>query len=378
MKQKILCISLLGLLLFGCFMTACDTTSEESDALTISFDMPETPETVPSYYLAERMFVDEEEALSYFFEGEDPIKDDFQSIVGERYYIEDEKAQNVTYKSLQIQNGAITSDLPDSYPFYGGMSYYQYSRKADLDTYQKYKVYSSISSQKYINEAYSKEADLEFRSREDVQAELRSFLDRVGLEQAELDQCYSMDAETMQYLADKYIREEEITRQNAAVQNPDWEDLEPHTFTKEEEAYFLTYAQEVDGHRFCNLDLGLGMSTPGGSILYTQNGITCLDFSHFVHVLEAGEPTEVVAPQECLDEYIREFNLNLEPDPTELTLMGLYYVPTKLEETEEKEYIPVWILEIRTEKMSPQGQEEVDYRYRVWNAITGEGMTSTR
>ncbi len=378
MKQKILCISLLCLLLFGCFMTACDTTSEESDALTISFDMPETPETVPSYYLAERMFVNEEEALSYFFEGEDPTKDDFESIMGEMYYIEDEKAENVTYKSLHIFNGAITSDIPGSYAFYGGMRYSQNSKRADLNLYNKYKLFSQVTTQKYINETYSKEADLEFRSREDVQAELRSFLDRVGLEQAELDQCYSMDAETMQYLADKYIREEEITRQNAAVQNPDQEVLEPYTFTKEEEAYFLTYAQEVDGHRFCNLDLGLGMSTPGGFILYTQNGITYLDFSNFVHVLEEGEEVEVVSPQECLDEYIREFNLNLEPDPTELTLMGLYYVPTKLEETEEKEFIPVWVLEIRTEKITSQGQETVDYKYRVWNAITGEGMTSTR
>ena len=112
--------------------------------------------------------------------------------------------------------------------------------------------------------------------------------------------------------------------------------------------------------------------------MYTQNGITYLDFSNFVHVLEEGEEVEVVSPQECLDEYIREFNLNLEPDPTELTLMGLYYVPTKLEETEEKEFIPVWVLEIRTEKITSQGQETVDYKYRVWNAITGEGMTSTR
>ena len=53
-------------------------------------------------------------------------------------------------------------------------------------------------------------------------------------------------------------------------------------------------------------------------------------------------------------------------------------MPTKLEETEEKEFIPVWVLEIRTEKITSQGQETVDYKYRVWNAITGEGMTSTR
>ena len=140
MKQKILCISLLCLLLFGCFMTACDTTSEESDALTISFDMPETPETVPSYYLAERMFVNEEEALSYFFEGEDPTKDDFESIMGEMYYIEDEKAENVTYKSLHIFNGAITSDIPGSYAFYGGMRYSQNSKRADSNLYNRSRV----------------------------------------------------------------------------------------------------------------------------------------------------------------------------------------------------------------------------------------------
>lgn len=374
-KQWIYGIIILCLLLGGCDTSSGDVLDGQNDVLTVSLEMPETPETVPSYYLAERMYVNEEALLAYFFQGEDPVKDDFQRIEGEAYYCSQDGGWQ---EFLLVRNGMITSGLPGAYYHYGGFRYSQYMDGGYRLPYATYHLFSNIVTEKSIIETYSKELELDFQSRENVQAEIRTFLDAIGLNQAKVDQCYSMDVETMQELADAYIRKEERVIQNADVVDPERKAPEPYTFTQEEEAYYLTYAQEVDGNRFCNLDLGLGMRCPSGYVLYTQEGIVEADFGQFVQITEEGEATEVVSPQECLDAYLNEFHQNLEPVPTELTMMGLYYVPTELEEAEEQEYIPVWVLEIRQVGEDTLGDEMIEYRYRVWNAVTGEGMTNMR
>lgn len=374
-KQVVYGIIIICFLLGSCDTSSGDMLDEQNEALTVSLEMPETPETVPSYYLAERMYVNEEALLAYFFQGEDPVKDDFQRIEGDAYYSQQDGGWQ---EFLLVRNGAFISELPDAYFYYGGFYFNTHKENYEELPYNTYHVFSNISSQKNIIETYSKELELDFQSRETVQAEIRTFLDAIGLNQAEVDQCYSMDVETMQELADAYIRKEERVIQNADVVDPERKVPEPYTFTQEEEAYYLTYAQEVDGNRFCNLDLGLGMQCPGGYVLYTRDGIVEADFGQFVQVTGEGEATEVVSPQECLDAYLEEFHQNLEPVPTELTMMGLYYVPIELEEAEEQEYIPVWVLEIRQVGEDTLGDEMIEYRYRVWNAVTGEGMTNMR
>ena len=202
-KQVVYGIIIICFLLGSCDTSSGDMLDEQNEALTVSLEMPETPETVPSYYLAERMYVNEEALLAYFFQGEDPVKDDFQRIEGDAYYSQQDGGWQ---EFLLVRNGAFISELPDAYFYYGVFYFNTHKENYEELPYNTYHVFSNISSQKNIIETYSKELELDFQSRETVQAEIRTFLDAIGLNQAEVDQCYSMDVETMQELADAYIR----------------------------------------------------------------------------------------------------------------------------------------------------------------------------
>ncbi len=365
-----------------CFLS-CDTTPNEeepAETLTISFDLPEAPESIPSYYRTESMYLDTGTLLEYFFEGEDPIEAGEDGYIqGETFYTLAEGSQEEHEKFLTNWNGGQVRDLPGATSFYGGLTFYQAyvdGRKLPYSTYSLLPLGRRI----YPNELYATDIDLAFRPRAEVEEEVNAFMKSIGLTQAVLIETRCLEAETMQaYVEEQILQQAKLEEENAS--NIDWdsrETLEPYTISPSEEAYLLYYAQEIDGNIFCDFDTGLGIPIVGGYVLYGESGILDVNLFRFADVTETGEQASVISPRECLNEYIREYNQNIEAAPVELTMMGLYYVSTDLNETVEKEYIPAWILEIRNESVDPYGDPYVDYQYRVWNALNGEGMTKMR
>ena len=64
-------ICLLCVILICASVCSCDSESDiqPNSNLTISLEMPESPEHVPSYYQAERIYLDTDTLVEYFFVG---------------------------------------------------------------------------------------------------------------------------------------------------------------------------------------------------------------------------------------------------------------------------------------------------------------------
>ena len=376
LKALILCLGCM------CFW-GCDTTPDEvepAETLTISFDLPETPASIPSYYRTESMYLDTDTLLEYFFEGEDPIEVEGDGYIqGDTFYTLVEGSAEEFEKFLMNWNGGQVRDLPGATGFYGGFSFTQSYVDGKKMPYSDYSLLP-LRRRGYSNERYAMDIDLAFRPRAEVEEEVDTLLKNIGLTQAVRVETRCMEVKTMQAYVDEQIQRQERLREENA-QYTGWDSgktLEPYMVSPGEEAYLLYYAQGVDGNVFCDFDTGLGIPTPGGYVLYGESGILDVNLTLFADITQTGEPAAVASPQECLNEYIREYNQNIEADPEELTMMGLYYVSTDLNDTVEKEYIPAWILEIRSEGIDQYGNPSVDYQYRVWNALSGEGMTKMR
>lgn len=359
-------ICLLCVILICASVCSCDSESDiqPNSNLTISLEMPESPKHVPSYYQAERIYLDTDTLVEYFFAGESPLQPEMENITGEVFY--------TTQKQLTNHNGGLVSQLPGADAYFGGFDFFY---KEKFTVYSTYHIYN-FTRRGYPNEIYSQESELDFMTRDKATAEVRSILDQLGLKQMVPVAVLSLDATTLQARADEWVEETNRFVQIASSQggNPQ-EEMETYTFTEEEEGYLFYFALERDGFLFCDFDMKMGLSVvPFGRILYGREGVVDASFQDIVDVTEAGEKVEVVSAQSCLDAYIEECNQNLEADPVELTTLGLYYISSGLDEGDRWEFFPVWILEVRSESVNEYGIRVVDHRYPIWDAITGERM----
>lgn len=361
----LLCVILICASVFGC---DSESDIQPSSGLTISLDMPETPKHVPSYYRAEKMYLDTDGLVDYFFAGESPLQPEMENITGEVFYT----VQGNESKYLTNYNGGLISQLSGADAYFGGFSF-TYTEKTSV--YWTYQTWNS-TRRGYPNEIYSQESDLDFMTRNEAAAKVRSILDQWGLEQMAPVEILSLDVATLQARTDEWV--EETNRYNQIVSSQGGslrEEMKSYRFTAEEEGYLFYCALEEDGFLFCDFDTRMGLSiVPNGSILYGREGVIDAHFQDVVDVTEAGEEAAVVSAQSCLDAYIEEWNQNLEADPIELTMMGLYYISSGSGESDHWDFFPVWILEVRSELVNEYGIQYVDYRYSIWDAITGERM----
>ena len=108
-------ICLLCVILICASVCSCDSESDiqPNSNLTISLEMPESPEHVPSYYQAERIYLDTDTLVEYFFAGESPLQPEMENITGEVFY--------TTQKQLTNHNGGLVSQLPGADAYFGGL-----------------------------------------------------------------------------------------------------------------------------------------------------------------------------------------------------------------------------------------------------------------
>ncbi|WP_017473426.1 hypothetical protein [Amphibacillus jilinensis] len=267
----------------------------------------------------------------------------------------------------------ITYDGGDAFGEYGGLDGGLSYSRSEKDRFPNYDavVFSDPGppnqtaqlSSYYNNEDFQTFTDLDFSPYLDVEQIIVEQLADLGLKDLQMDMVYALDLDTMQEHYTHYLLGEQ--------REEEW-----FEWNKSEEAYLMHFRQVIDDIPLMNaiwqdLPIEEGEATQTEiTAIYNDGGFNSLEVRRYYKTIEKSSMKPLISRQDAMDKLIELYQFSIVEKETIISDLTLNYVAVV--DDEQYRLIPAWVFEVKTKETFSSMESYYDYRFYVFNAMTGE------
>lgn len=215
---------------------------------------------------------------------------------------------------------------------------------------------------------YPKNAELNFLPLDEAIEKVLEILNDIGFPEMELEVSHALDYVT---LNEQY---------SAYINDPRTENAPLISFAKEDELYYFQFRQIIDGIPLSNNLWEDGTRARQGAetiinVFLSKNGIESIYSIGLCVNTNEGAENRLLSKKQAINLLINEYTNVILQSEHRVESMELCYVV--LSTNEELELVPAWVFLVASEAVwtdpsSGLATLVVEYRYRVFNAVTGE------